>query len=84
MSLAGILALAFILVLLAGAIGLVWLARYLTSETDEDRALRFDPFAAPQQQPSPWFLQFFQWWRRRPRQLTYRRDRQGRFRKHRR
>jgi hypothetical protein len=82
MSLAGVLALAVIFVVLGFATGLVLLARFLTSESDEERALRFDPFAAPP--PSMWFLEFFHWWRRRPPLLTYRRDRQGRYRKHRR
>jgi hypothetical protein len=79
MSLVGFLALAFFLVLLSFAGLLVLLARFITSESDEERALRFDPFAPSQ--PSMWFLDFFHWWRRRPRQLTYRRDRRGRFRK---
>jgi hypothetical protein len=82
MSLAGILVLALVFVVLAFALGLGLLARFLTSETAEDRAMRFDPLARP---PLPhWFIQYFFWWRDRPRQLTYRRDRQGRFRKHRR
>jgi hypothetical protein len=82
MSLAGILALAVILVLLSFAVGLVLFVRFLTSESDDEGALRFDPFAAPP--PTLWFLRFFQRWRRRPQQLTYRRDRKGRYRKHRR
>jgi hypothetical protein len=82
MSLAGILVLAFVFVVLAFALGLALLARFLTSETAEDRAMRFDPLARP---PLPhWFLKLYHGWRGRPRQLTYRRDRQGRFRKHRR
>jgi hypothetical protein len=79
MYLAGLLAVTLVVVLLGLGAGLVLFARFLTSETDEDQAMRFDPFAAPP--PSLWYLPFFHWWRRRPRQLTYRRDARGRFRK---
>jgi hypothetical protein len=82
MSLAGILALALVFVLLGFAAGLVLLARFLTGETEDEQALRFDPFAA--QPPSARVLEFFLRWRRRPQQLTNRRDRLGRYRKHRR
>ncbi len=82
MSFPGILALAVVLVVLGAGLGMILFVRFLTSETDDDLAARFDPFA-----PLPlsrWFLDFFVQWRHRPKQLTYRRDAQGRFRKQRR
>jgi hypothetical protein len=82
MSIALIVLLVLALTALSAIVGLALVARFLTSETDEDKAVRFDPFGA---RPfSPWFIEFFQRWRGRSRRLTYRRDRRGRFRRHRR
>jgi hypothetical protein len=70
------------LILLSGFVGLGLMARFLTGESEEDRAMRFDPFAPKPPRPlSQRFLDFFLRWRNGPRQLTYRRDARGRFRK---
>jgi hypothetical protein len=79
MSFAAILILGFVLVLLSFLLGLVLVARFLTGETDAERQLRFNPFAPAML--TGWFFDFFLQWRDRPRQLTYRRDALGRFRK---
>jgi hypothetical protein len=70
------------LVLLSGIVGLGLMVRFLTGESEADQAMRFDPFAPTPQKPlSARFLDFFLRWRNGPKQLTYRRDGRGRFRK---
>jgi hypothetical protein len=81
MPFAAILALAVVLVVLSAGLGMVLLARFLTSEADEDQALRFDPFARPRRPPSLRLLDFILFLRNRPKQIGYRRDARGRFRK---
>jgi hypothetical protein len=81
MPFAAILALAAVLVVLSAGLGMVLLARFLTSETVEDQALRFDPFARPRPPPSLRLLDFILFLRKRPKQIGYRRDARGRFRK---
>lgn len=73
-----LLALALVLVSAFGCIALF--VRFLTSDDDTDGRMRFNPLGERPQ--SPWFMDFFLRWRRRDKQLTYRRDRSGRFRRH--
>jgi hypothetical protein len=75
------LILALVAVLFIGIIGLGLVARFLTGESEAEKALRFDLFAAPPVPLSVRTLEFLFRWRRGPRQLTYRRDSRGRFRK---
>lgn len=81
MSFGLILVLALVLVVLGMAAGVALLVRFLTGESEEDRTMRFDPFAKPRPPPSLRLLAFFLFLRNRPKQLTYRRDARGRFRK---
>jgi hypothetical protein len=73
-----------VVVLLSGIIGLGLAVRFLTGESEAEKALRFDPFGLPPTPLSVRFLDFFLRWRQGPKLLTYRRDARGRFRKQRR
>ncbi len=81
MSFGLILVLALVLVVMSMAAGVVLFVRFLTGASEEDRTMGFDPFARPRPPPSLRLLDFFLFLRRRPKQLTYRRDARGRFRK---
>lgn len=75
-----IILLVLALVALSAVAGFVLFIRFLTSDSEADARMGFNPFG--ERPHSPWFIEFFQRWRKRHRQLTYRRDRHGRFRRH--
>jgi hypothetical protein len=78
----GIIILAVIAAVGLGGLALLaLLARFLTSDPGEDEVMRFDPFATTHKPVNPFLGWILSWRFRRPRQLTYRRDRRGRFRK---
>lgn len=68
------------LIAVSAIAGIALFVRFLTSDNEADEAIGFNPLG--ERPHSPWFIDFFLRWRRRRRQLTYRRDRQGRFRRH--
>jgi hypothetical protein len=75
------LVLTLVLVLLAGIIGLGLVVRFLTGESEAERAVRYDLFAPAPEPVSIWLLNLLMRWRPGPKLLTYRRDGRGRFRK---
>lgn len=80
MSIALTILVVLALVVASAIAGFALFIRFLTTESDADTTLRFNPLGERPQ--SPWFIEFFQRWRKRHNRLTYRRDRRGRFRRH--